>query len=189
MLVHADGHLTPCSSYVEEGDDHAKDEQHVGHGRALPGLEVLEGERVSPSRHELRAVVRASVGQHYHQVECLHGIDDPQHDDYERDRAQQRHRHVAEPLPGAATVERRRFPELVRDVLEARVQQDGVEGDPDPYVDKDDHEHRLERRVEPEYRAADQVERAESLVDDAALPGEHYRKRSSRSRWAGTATG
>ena len=42
---------------------------------------------------------------------------------------------------------------------------------------------RLERRVEPEDRGMDQVERTEHLVDDAALAGEHYGKdRRARDR-------
>ena len=134
-----------------------------------PNENRLERKVVGPGRDQLGGVGRAPSGQTDHEVEHLHGEDEPEEQRDLDDRQDDRHDHEAEPLPGAGAVDDGRFLDLHRHVLERAVEQEGEEGHPEPDVGDEDRPQGQVRVVQPLDRVVDQAEVHEQLVDGSTF--------------------
>ena len=132
-----------------------------------------DADLVGVGGEQVRRVCRSAAGQHVDELEIGEGLDHrEQHDDH-RDRQQQRPGHVAEAVPGARAVDRRRLVQFGADRLQPGQQADRVKRHAAPDIDDHDRDHREVRIAEPVDPAGDDVQLKEHPVQHAEGRVEH----------------
>ena len=161
--------LLPQTAHVEPRQRERQDQGQGRGRRPVAELEDLEGLDVGVHGQGRRRIHGPALGHRVDQVEDLVGVDDPEQEDRNDHRPHERGGDREELPPPSGPVDLRRLVEALVDRMQAREQQEHVEGDSDPQIRDDDGDHRGRRAREPGDRMLDEAEEREEVVEHSVV--------------------